>query len=167
MHPDRVGIDRAIATGSASFRDIAKLHGVTVSAISRHVAQHWGNAPTTAVSTAATVAQEVVQAVRDQQDRDRRQTESVWMGRLHKTYADASTAYNHAINDPEGIDAAAKMLMVQARLCDTGLRADGILAGGGETRVTVNVEQLVILPSPPDAQRRLQPADAIDVSPAE
>ena len=89
------------------------------------------------------------------------------MRRLHKTYDDAAVAYEHAMNDEDGIDAAAKFLMVQARLCDTGLRADGVLAGGGETRVTVNVEQLVVLPTAQSQPQRLEVTDAIDVSPAE
>jgi hypothetical protein len=67
---------------------------------------------------------------------------------LDKTYTDVASAYDRAMDDPEGIDAAAKFAMVRARLCDTGLRADGVLAGGGETRVQINVEQLLVLPTP-------------------
>jgi hypothetical protein len=107
----------------------------------------------------AAVAKQVVQAVRDQRERDRQQVQSVWLGRLHKTYADAVVAYDRAMADPEGIDAAAKFLMVAGRLCDTGLRADGVLAGGADTAVTVHVEQLVVLPSP-----SVTPVRIIDVS---
>jgi hypothetical protein len=144
-HPERVGIDRLIATGTASLREIADRYGLGPSAVSRHVARHL---QVQGMATPAAVAKQVVQAVRQEQQREQRQVQSVWVGRLHKTYADAASAYNRAMGEEDGIDAAAKFLMVQARLCDTGLRADGVLAGGAEGRVTVNVEQLVVLPQP-------------------
>jgi transposase-like protein len=164
LHPERIAIDRSIAAGTATFRDISKQHGVTTSALSRHVAQHWASP---AVSTPATVANEVVQAVRDQQAKERRQTISVWEQRLHTTYTDVASAYDMAIGDADGIDAAAKFAMVRARLCDTGLRADGVLAGGGETRVTVNVEQLIVLPTPQAPSRPTQTPVTIDVKQTE
>jgi hypothetical protein len=89
----------------------------------------------------------VVAAVRRQREKERQHVESIWLRRLNKTYEHAAVAYEHAMNDEKGIDAAAKFLMVQARLCDTGLRADGVLAGGAETRVSVHVDQLVVLPA--------------------
>jgi hypothetical protein len=64
------------------------------------------------------------------------------------------------MGEEDGLDSAAKFLMVQARLCDTGLRADGVLAGGGEQRVTINVEHLMVLPTP---QAQPRPVTVIDV----
>ena len=117
----------------------------------------------TAMAGVQGVAGAVVQAVREQREKERREVQSVWERRLDKTYADAESAYAEArSHGADGIDAAAKFLMVQARLCDTGLRVDGVLAGGADNRITVNVEQLVVLPNP---QPKSLPA--IDIAPAE
>jgi hypothetical protein len=113
--------------------------------MTRHAARHLQLAGT---ANPASVAREVVAAVRRDQERERERLESVWVGRLHKTYADSVSAYDRAMSQEDGIDAAAKFLMVQARLCDTGLRADGVLSGGGESRTTIHVEQVVLLPQP-------------------
>jgi hypothetical protein len=163
-HPDRTVIDRTIAAGSGSIRDIAKKHGLAKSSVLRHAVNHLQPAVMAGVDS---VAGSVVKAVRDQQQRERQQVQSVWVQRLDKTYGDAATAYERAMSDPEGIDAAAKFLMVAARLCDTGLRTDGVLAGGGETRVTVNVEQLVVLPTPQTPRQRPEVAEIIDVTPTD
>jgi hypothetical protein len=112
------------------------------------------------------VAGDVVKAVRNSRNGTGSRCKGLG-GRLHRTYTDVASAYDRAMDDPEGIDAAAKFAMVRARLCDTGLRADGVLAGGGEARVTVNVEQLIVLPTPQTPQQRLEPTVTIDVNPTE
>ena len=163
-HPDRTVIDRTIAAGTGSIRDIARKHGLAKSSVLRHAVNHLQPA---AMATVNTVAGDVVKAVRDQRERDRQQVNSVWLERLNQTYEDAAVAYENAMNDEDGIDAAAKMLMVRGRLCDTGLRADGVLAGAGEARITVNVEQLIVLPTPQTLPRPTQATAIIDVTPTE
>jgi hypothetical protein len=145
-HPERVAIDRAVATGSASFRDIAKRHGVTVSAVSRHVARHL---QAQGMATPASVAREVVQAVRQDQEREQGVLARLWERRLDDTYETVRRGMERAEQDPKYWPTVAKFAQAAGSLIDTGMRACGTLAGGSDTRVTVNVEQIIILPTPP------------------
>jgi hypothetical protein len=80
--------------------------------MTRHAANHL---QLDASASPAAIAKQVVQAVRDERQREARANGSVWLQRLNKTYVDAASAYEHAMNDEKGIDAAAKFLMVAAR----------------------------------------------------
>jgi hypothetical protein len=54
---------------------------------------------------------------------------------------------DRAEQDPELWPQVARFGMTANSLIETGLRACGVLAGGPDNHVTVNVEHLVVLPS--------------------
>lgn len=138
-----------------------------MSAVSRHVAQHWGNAVNAAVSTPATVAHDVVKAIREEQGREQGVVARLWERRLHDTYETVRQGMERAAADETAWTQVAKFGMAANSIIEVGMRACGTLAGGQGERITVNVEQLVVLPTPQTPQRRLQAADIIDVSPGE
>jgi hypothetical protein len=164
MHPERVAIDRTIATGTGSFRTIAKTYGLSISAVTRHVVNHL---EPVAMSTPATVAQEVVKAVRDQQERELSTVARLWDKRLHETYATVKQGMDRAAADETAWTQVAKFGMAANSIIEVGMRACGTLAGGPNHNVTVNVEQLIVLPTPQTPQQRLEPTVTIDVNPTD
>jgi hypothetical protein len=145
-HPERTLIDRAIANGQASARAIAAQYGLTKTSVLRHAVNHL---QAQAMAGPASVAQEVVQAVRDQREREQGEVARIWDQRLHSTYETVRRGMERAENDPEHWTQVAKFAMAAVSAIETGMRACGTLAGGAETRVQINVEQLLVLPSAP------------------
>jgi hypothetical protein len=72
----------------------------------------------------------------------------MWSRRLDETYASVRRGIERAENDPDHWPQVAKFAQAAGSLIDTGMRACGVLAGGVDNSVTVNVEQLVVLPTP-------------------
>jgi hypothetical protein len=146
MHPERVAIDRTVALGAASLRTIAKQHGLTISAVQRHVVRHLQVQGT---ATPASVAQEVVNAVRRDREQEQGVVARMWERRLNESYEAVRRGMDRAEQDAELWPQVARFGMTANSLIETGLRACGVLAGGPDNHVTVNVEHLVVLPSVP------------------
>ena len=166
-HPDRTVIDRTIAAGTGSIRDIAKKHGLAKSSVLRHAVNHL---QPQAMATANSIAGDVVKAVRDQQQREQGTVARLWERRLHDTYETVRQGMERAAADETAWTQVAKFGMAANSIIEVGMRACGTLAGGQGERITVNVEQLVVLPTPQAPQRRLEAAevaDVIDVNPTE
>jgi hypothetical protein len=145
-HPDRVVIDRTIATGTQSLRAIASQHGLNRNAVTRHAALHL---QVDQSNTPAAVAREVVQAVRREQEQANSEIAQLWRGRLESTYASVARTMERAekSDSEKAWLSVAKFGLAAGSLIETGLRAAGVLAGGADTAVTLHIDQLVVLPS--------------------
>ena len=139
-------------------RDIAQKHGLAKSSVMRHAVNH---VQAQAMATVNSVAGDVVKAVREGQEREQSAVARLWEQRLHRTFDSVQRGLERAEADPEAWTQVAKFGMTAASIIEVGMRACGTLAGGQSDRITVNVEQLVVLPTP-EERPALPPA--IDVT---
>jgi hypothetical protein len=133
LHPERVAIDRLLASGGASQRAIANRFHIGRNALARHYERH------------------VLQAVRNQllqrQERECGTLVDLWEQRLHETYESARRGLTRAEGDDERWTNAIGFLSQMNKAVETGMKMTGQIDGGrGTTNVTV--EQLVVLPRP-------------------
>ena len=145
-------------------RDIAKKHGLAKSSVIRHAVNHLQAQAKTGVDA---VASEVVKAVREQREREQGVVARLWERRLNDTYETVKQGMDRAASDPERWTHVAKFGMAANSIIEVGMRACGTLAGGQDGHVTVNVEQLIVLPTPQSPQKRLEVTNTIDVKPTE
>jgi hypothetical protein len=147
LHPERAAIDRLLASGGASQRAIANRFQIGRNALARHQERH------------------VLQAVRDQllrkQQRRDREIVETWTTRLENTYQLAREGAARANADPEKWPAAVGFLHVMAKSAETGMRATGEIQT--QRPVTINLENIVVMPQAVPAPVRVAPAGAIDV----
>lgn len=119
-----------LSRGTVSRREIARQFGLNRGAMERHHASH--------------VLRDVERAVVRENEKHQEEMRSVWEERLHDTYARA-------------VEAGPKYLMVQSRLIDTGLRADGVIGEAPGNRSTVNIGHVIVMPSP----KQLSPIESV------
>ena len=146
-HADRAVVDRLLAAGSVSVRSIAARFGLSKSSLLRHQSSH-------------------VMKVIERQIQRRRQTEEevlteTWTTRLENTYQLAREGAARANADAEKWPAAVGFLHVMAKSAETGMRATGEIQT--QRPVTINLENIVVLPQAVPAPVRVAPAGAIDV----
>jgi hypothetical protein len=102
----------------------------------------------------------------ERQIQRRRQTEEevlteTWTTRLENTYQLAREGAARANADAEKWPAAVGFLHVMAKSAETGMRATGEIQT--QRPVTINLENIVVMPQAVPAPVRVAPAGAIDV----
>jgi hypothetical protein len=133
LHPERVAIDRLLASGGASQRAVANRFQIGRNALARHHERH--------------VLQAVRNQILQQQQRRERVLADVWGERLEDTYAAARRGLARTESDSERWAAGVGYLGALNKSIELGLKACGQIEGGrGVTNVTV--EQLLFLPQP-------------------
>ena len=138
--PKRDEIEKWLASGVPSRTIADQCPGLSRSAILRHE-QH--------LSAAVRKA-----GVKRLEHRER-VSQSRWVERLEEAYESACQGIARAEVDPENWHQGARFLSVAAKLIEAGLKVDGVIDGGREM-VTVNADQVLILPLPGSSRPQIE-----------
>lgn len=134
IHPSRSVIDRMLASGTGTLREIAGQYGLSTTALHRHK-EH----------IIAAVRRTVEKRTQGRAER----TTSAWEERLQGAYESAQRGVERAETDETQWTQGARFLAVMAKLIETGLEMDGVIGTRGITTTTTTVEQVLVLPSKP------------------
>jgi hypothetical protein len=146
-HQDLKAIDLELASGESSQRVIARRYCLSLAAVDRHNRKHLKPA--------------VKRHALRQAEQHEAEVASVWTARLEETYqrslrgADRAAASDKPMEWVNG----ARFLAGMGKLCETGLRLEGLIGHGAEAP-SMHVGQIIVLPMP----NQLSPSESLKPS---
>ena len=149
---NRVLIDKMVAKGGVSIREIAKRFDISAASLFRHAENH--------------ILKHVQKTALRRESEHIETVGEIWKTRLDDTYQRTVRGSDAAPDDP-------RWMAPMAKVVETGLRASGIISGGTEVTVNAASGSMVVLPymrpelpapAPAPAHQALPaPADDADI----
>jgi hypothetical protein len=134
LHPDRMAIDKLLASGARSARAVARQCNLSKDAIRRHGNSH--------------IVRAVQRSIRRREERHEDAVNDAFTARLEAAHAAASRALARAETEPDGFKHVAPLIGQLFRGVELLGRATGRLDGQGARKETIHVNTLILMPTP-------------------